>query len=160
MVDEEGDRVALNGQEIDVVKVRRSGGGEYGPASYSFYYGICRNAKGIERMKARMKNETKGLLGREIVDFKWVGGELANKLNGDEVLKELLLQQLRTDVRERVEIFPDKKARVIWITTSKYVSLFPKSVTPFSIPEDIMPSESSFRVYNTIAKHVRKCMHH
>ena len=131
-------------------------GGQYGPATYTFYYGIQCNLEGIDnQVKARMKIQTKGLLGREAIDFKWVGGDIADKLNGDDALKEQLLQQLKIDARDSVEIVPDKKAGVIWITTSKYMSPFPKSATPHSVPEDIMPSLTDFRLYNAIAKHVR-----
>ncbi len=157
MIEEGGNRVSLDGQEIDVVKVRRfPGGGGYGPPIYTFYYGVQCNVEGIaNQVKARMKIQTKGLLGREAIDFKWVGGEIADKLNGDIALKVQLLQQLKIDVRDSVEIVPDKKAGVVWITTSKYVSPFPKSATPYSIPEDIMPSPTNFRLYNAIAKHIR-----
>jgi len=156
MIEEEGDRVALRGQEIDVVRVRRFSGGEYGPASYSFYYGVRCDVEGIEKQfQARMKIQTKGLIRRKAIDFEWVGEELADELNRDSALKEQLLQQLKTDVRDSVEISPDKKAGIVWITTTKVMPPFPKSATPFSIPDDIMPSETSFKSYNAIAKHIR-----
>lgn len=153
MIEEEGDRVAITGQEIDVVKVSHLGG--YG-SSYSFYYGVRCDVEGIEKqIRARMKLQTKGLISRKVVDFKWVGGELADELNRDDALKEQLLQQLKTDLRDSVEISPDKKAGIIWITTTKAMPPFPKSATPFSIPDDIMPSEMSFESYNAIARHIR-----
>ena len=148
--------MSLKGQAIDVVKARRFSGGEYGPPSYSFYYGVCCDVQGIERVSTRMRIETKGLLGREIIDLKWVGGELAEQLNRDKVLKEQLLQQLKANGSESIEISPDKKAGVVWITTTKHVSPFPKSTMPFSIPDDIMPSEARFKLYTTIAKYIRK----
>ena len=154
MIEEGGDCVALRGQEIDVIKVNHTRA--YGAGSYSFYYGVRRDVEGIEkRVKARMKIQAKGLARREVIDFKWVGGGLADELNRDEALKAQLLRQLKTNVRDSVEAFPDKKAGVVWITTTKYVSPFPKSATPFSIPDDIMPSETSFRLYNAIANHIR-----
>lgn len=153
MSEEAGDRVALTGQEIDVVKVSHLGG--YG-SSYSFYYGVRCDVEGIKKqMRARMKIQTKGLIRREAVDFKWFGGELADELNRDDELKKQLLQQLKTDVRDSVEISPDKKAGIVWITTTKVMPPFPKSATPFSIPDDIMPSETSFKSYNAIARHIR-----
>jgi len=153
MIEEEGDRVALTGQEIDVVRVSHLGG--YG-SSYSFYYGVRCDVEGIEKqIRARMKIQTRGLIRRKVVDFKWVGGELADELNRDDALKEQLLQQLKTDVRDSVEISPDKKAGIVWITTAKTMPPFPKSATPFSIPYDIMPSEMSFESYNAIARHIR-----
>jgi hypothetical protein len=154
MIEEEGDCVALRGQEIDIVKVNYTRA--YGAASYSFYYGVRRDVERIERqVKARMKIQAKGLTRRKVINFKWVGGELADELNRDNALTVQLLRQLKTTVRDRVEIFPDKKAGVVWITTTKYMSPFPKSATPFSIPDDIMPSETSFRLYNAIANHIR-----
>ena len=153
MSEEAEDRVVLMGQEIDVVKVRHLGG--YG-SSYSFYYGVPCDVEGIEKqMRARMKLQTKGLIRRQVVDFKWVGGALANDLNRDDELKTQLLQQLKIDVRDSVEISPDKKAGIVWITTTKVMSPFPESATPFSIPDDIMPSETSFESYNAIARHIR-----
>ena len=153
MSEEEEDRVTLKGQEIDVVKVSHLGG--YG-SSYSFYFGVQCDAEGIEnQIRARMKIQTKGLIRRTVVDFKWVGGELADELNRDDALKEQLLQQLKTDVRDSVEISPDKKAGIVWITTTKAMPPFPKSATPFSIPDDIMPPEMSFKSYNAIARHIR-----
>lgn len=153
MNEEEGDRIALTGQEIDIVKVSHLG--RYG-SSYSFYYGVWCDVEGIERqIRARMKIQAKGLIKRKVIDFKWVGGELAVELNRDDALKEQLLQQLKTDVRDSVEISPDKKAGIVWITTTKDMPPFPKSATPFSIPDDIMPSETSFKSYNAIARHIR-----
>jgi len=151
--EEAEDSVTLTGQEIDVVKVSHLGG--YG-SSYSFYYGVRCDVEGIEKqMRARMKIQTKGLIRREVVDFKWVGGELADELNRDDELKKQLLQQLEIDVRDSVEISPDKKAGIVWITTTQAMSPFPKSATPFSILDDIMPSETSFKSYNAIARHIR-----
>jgi len=153
MSEEEGDRVILKEQEIDVVKVSHLGG--YG-SSYSFYYGVQCDVEGIKKqIRARMKLQTKGLIRREVVDFKWVGGELADELNRDDALKKQLLQQLKIDVQDSVEISPDKKAGIVWITTTQAMSPFPKSATPFSIPHDIMPSETSFESYNAIARHIR-----
>ena len=154
MIEEEGDCVALRGQEIDIVKINHMRA--YGAASYSFYYGVRRDVEGIEKqVKTRMKIQAKGLTRREVIDFKWIGGELADELNRDDTLKAQLLRQLKINVRDCVEIFADKKAGVVWITTTKYMSPFPKSATPFSVPDDIMPSETSFRLYNAIANHIR-----
>ena len=154
MSEEAEDRVVLMGQEIDVVKVSHLGG--YG-SSYSFHYGVRCDVEGIEKqMRARMKIQTKGLIRREVVDFKWVGGELTDELNRDDELKKQLLQQLKIDVRDSVEIAPDKKVGIVWITTTKVMPPFPKSATPFSIPDDIMPSEASFESYNAIARHILK----
>lgn len=160
MIEEEGDRVALTGQEIDEVKVSHLGASQYSPASYSFYYGVRCNVEGIEKqVKGRMKIHKKGLIRREIVDIRWEGGELAGELNRNEELKKRLLQHARTSKEWRgpwhLEIFPDKKAGIIWITTTKYMPPFPKSVKPFEVPEDLMPSETSFKLYNAIAKHMR-----
>jgi hypothetical protein len=153
MSEEEGDRVTLTGQEIDVIKVSHLGG--YG-STYSFYYGVRCDVEGIEKqMRARIKIQTKGLIRRQVVDFKWVGGELADELNRDDKLRKQLLQQLKIDVQDSVEISPDKKAGIVWITTTQAMPPFPTSATPFSIPDDIMPSETSFKSYNAIAKHIR-----
>ena len=154
MIEEGGDCVTLRRQEIDIVKVNHTR--VYGAASYSFYYGVRRDVKGSEaQVKARMKIQAKGLTRREVVDFKWIGGELADELNRDDTLKAQLLRQLKINPRGSVDIFPDKKAGVVWIATTKYMSPFPKSATPFSIPDEIMPSKTSFRLYNTIATHIR-----
>ncbi|UCC27411.1 MAG: hypothetical protein JSW29_04835 [Candidatus Bathyarchaeota archaeon] len=157
MIEEEGNRVALAGQEIDEVKVTHIGGGGYGPASYSIYYGVRRHVEGVEKLfRVRMKIQIKGSIRREVIDFKWVGGELADDLNKDDELNKHLLQQLKTDVRRyAIEISPDKKAGIVWIITTKYMPPFPRSVTPFSIPDDLMPSESTFQSYNAIARLIR-----
>jgi hypothetical protein len=154
MIEEEGNRVALAGQEIDEVKVIHIGAGGYGPASYSFYYGVRRHVEGVEKLfRVRMKIQTKGFIRREVVDFKWVGGELSDELNRDDELNKHLLQQLKTDVRRyAIEISPDKKTGIVWIITTKYMPPFPRSVTPFSIPDDLMPSETTF---NAIARLIR-----
>ena len=104
-----------------------------------------------------MKPQTKGLIRRKVVDLKWEGGELADELNRDDKIKKHLLQQLKEgkgsgQVRD---VSPDKKAGIVWITTTKYMPPFPKSVTPFSIPDDLMPSETSFKFYNAIARVIR-----
>jgi hypothetical protein len=161
MIEEEGDRVALTGQEIDEVKVSHLGTSQYSPASYSFYYGVRCNVEGLEKqVKARMKIKSKGLIRRELVDIEWKGGELADELNRDNELKKRLLQHVRESKEWRgpwpVEIFPDKKTGIVWITTTKYVSPFPKSATPFQLPNDLTPSETSLKLYNAIARVIRK----
>ena len=164
MIEEEGDRVALTGQEIDEVKVSYLGASEYNLATYRFYYGVRCDVEGVEKqVKARMKIQTKGLIKRKVVDFKWVGGELADELNRDDELKKQLLQQLKERKRRRLsghvesppEVFLDKKAGIVWIKTDKYMPPFPTSVKPFQLPKDLMPPETRFKIYNAIAKHIR-----
>ena len=159
MIEEEGDHVTLTGQEIDVVKVSYYGRSDISAAHYDVDYGLKCNVDKVEKkVKAQTKFQTKGFIRGKIVDFKWVGGELADELNKDDALKKQLLKQLKGKGYSKsyeISIFPDKKAGIVWITTTKYMPPFPMSVKPFEVPEDLMPSETSFKLYNAIAKHMR-----
>lgn len=67
-------------------------------AGYKFWVerDIGRDKKNLKNLQAATKEEKKGLLKREIVDFRWVGGQIASVLNQDTSLKEPLLAHLIT----------------------------------------------------------------
>jgi len=177
--------LALTGQSIDMVKVSYYGGSEFDPISrYDVDYGVRGNVKDVEdQVRVHVMIKTKGILsdelkwvgGRrtvgksEIIDLRWEGGELANELNRDDELKKSLLQQIKEAsaltarkfaagaIMFLPEVFPDKKARMVWIRMSYLMSplLGPLSSWLGEL-NDLMPSETSFRSYNTIANLIRK----
>lgn len=67
-------------------------------AGYKFWVerDTGREKKNVENLEARMQIKKKGLFKKEIVDFRWVGGRIADVLNQDTSLKEPLLAHLIT----------------------------------------------------------------
>ena len=93
-----------------------------------------------ESVTAKTEARRKGLFRKQAVDFTWIGGEIADLLNKDQSLKELILEEQMLNYSD-IEIKPDTKRRYVGIhTRGKF------------------PSEKLFEGYNTIAKHIRKLL--
>ena len=90
---------------------------------------------------ARTKLQTKGYFGsKKVVGIKWLGGKLANKLNDDTSLSNMLISQSVNDAFITVE------------PTNNGVRIFGKwkSEYEFCITSDL------FSIYDMIAGHVKK----
>lgn len=100
--------IKLEGMKIDGIRYRilqvteDTQGGmamtDQWKAGYKFWVerDIGRDKKDLKNLQAETKEKKKGLLKREIVDFRWVGGQIASVFNQDTSLKEPLLAYLIT----------------------------------------------------------------
>jgi hypothetical protein len=89
--------------------------------------------------KAELK--TRDLIRKQMLDLRWTGGKIAELLNEDQSLKELMLREQVG----KIEIKPDKKKPYVRIHYTRYIYRE-------------FPSEKVFECYNTIAKHLRKLL--
>lgn len=67
--------------------------------------------------KTELKKRTRSWFSREVVDIQWKGGTLADTLNGDPSLKEILLTHLRQNSQLKIEIFAEPGYRCASIET-------------------------------------------
>jgi len=109
--------VKVEDRNIDLVQLERvehgsvedSGSGPFGV--YYCHYVVQANVEGLEdKLNAKAKSITKGFLSREIVDFRWEGGELAQRLNADAELRNMLLRE-GLDKLPNIEVKPHKKPK-------------------------------------------------
>jgi len=71
------------------------------------------NVKGLEgKLEAEVKPIKKGLLSREVVDFQWEGGYLAQLLNADADLRNMLLREGLNQL-PNIEVKPHEKPRQV-----------------------------------------------
>jgi len=64
----------------------------YGALPYlQTHFVVAGNGRIFEdRLIARTRKKTRGLIRKEVVDLRWEGGQIADRLNGDSNLKSLL----------------------------------------------------------------------
>ena len=136
--------IRITGKEIDVIQVTRytSTGQGGGTRTYEIDYAVKGHIEGKEeRVMAKTKLKKKGFIRKKVLDISWTGGEIADLLNEDQSLKELMLQEQIPNFGN-IKIKPDKNRPYIRIHTSM----------------GAFPSEKAFECYNTIAKHIRKLL--
>lgn len=123
--------IKLEGMNIDGIRYRlyqTTQSGQYGTWMSDKWKAECRywvkryiggEKKKLADLQATIKKKKKGLFKKEIVDFTWVGGRIADVLNMDTSLKEPLLAHLVTaqtvgnDVDIRIEpLRPPSKEKV------------------------------------------------
>jgi len=80
----------------------------------------------------------------KVIDVDWVGGAVADLLNGDTELKRVLLQEGETDIQ-------------IWHEREWLKILIPSARSPAK-PSLFEPSKALFEAYDRIAGHVRRAM--
>jgi hypothetical protein len=79
---------------IKTVKLTKKslGKGEFAPVKYESIYILKDNIKNLgKESRAKIVKRTEGFLRNDVVDIKWKGGSIADKLNSDHALKEMLL---------------------------------------------------------------------
>jgi len=146
--------VSVEGKNIDVVEVEMKlvGGGfdsdefhgdiGYSTSVYRFNYVVQAEIDGLEnKLKAEAKPIKKGFLSKEVVGLKWEGGSLAQLLNVDSNLRDILLREglFETEIR------PDKKNRCVRVRQKQFHS---KTALAF-------PTLEVFEIYGKIAEHIR-----
>jgi len=95
----------------------------------------------------------KGLFGKEVVGFQWEGGELAQRLNSDSDLKNMLLKERV----HRLLIKPEKEHQCVRITppTGSETFSFNFGLHPSIFGRKAFPTREAFEVYDKIAQHIR-----
>jgi hypothetical protein len=156
--------VKVEGRNIDLVEVSRSlTGGESargGPLLvYRYNYAVKANVGDLkDELKAKAKQIKKGFLSREIIDYKWEGGELAQLLNADSELKNMLLGFGSPNLM----VIPNKKDQYVGITpivssTTIVISGIPVKYD-MTVGRKAFPTREAFEAYDRIAQHIRSIL--
>jgi hypothetical protein len=113
----------------------------YGALPYcQAHFVVAGNGRVFEdRLIARTRKKTKGIIRKEVVDLRWEGGQIADRLNSDSNLKSLL----RTVLLEEGDICIDPTENGIRI----YGSWKPEY--------KIEMSKQALETYDMIAGHVK-----
>jgi len=140
-------RVKVEDRNIDSVQVEtvHPGGWVIGDESnrvpfnvFNYHYVVQANVEGLEnRLNAEVKPITKGFLSKEVVDFRWEGGQLAQRLNADSELRDMLLKE-GLDKLPNIEVRPHQKPRNV-----------PGIGKP---PQDFLEAQASFKQCVRITK--------
>jgi hypothetical protein len=138
-------------------------GGSAGPggplATYRYNYILKANVGKLEdKLKAEAERITKGLLGREIIDYMWLGGELAQLLNADTELKNMLLGF----GSPKLMVHPNKKLQYVEITpivssTNIVIGGIPIKYN-LTVGRKAFPTREAFEAYDRIAQHIRSIL--
>jgi hypothetical protein len=164
--------VKVEGRNIDLVEVCRFFGGSRsavgfgGSASgggplltYRYNYVVKANVGNLEdKLKAEAERVTKGLLGREIIGYRWLGGELAQLLNADSELKNMLLGF----GSPKLMVVPNKKLQYVEITpivssTTIVIGGVPVKYN-MTVGRKEFPTREAFEAYDRIAQHIRSIL--
>jgi hypothetical protein len=156
--------VKVEGKDIDLIQVgRQPVGGSLTRLVYQYHYVVRAKVDGLEnKLKAEAKPVTKGLLSKEIVDLRWEGGEIVQRLNADAELKQMLLKQ----ELDKTFVKADKKQQYVAIThppkVPRQISVsigglpyIPVTGRGMTVGRKDFPTLEEFEAYNRIAQHVR-----
>lgn len=114
-------------------------GGSHTTYFYDSHYYVYGSVEGLEgKLKAEAKPVKKGFFNREIVDYKWGGEELAQRLNADSELKSMLLREGLGEIRiDHIQKLPSV------------------GIHGENTKEKVFPRKEAFEVYDRIAQHIR-----
>jgi len=112
-----------------------------------------------KEMKAEVDPVEKGLLKKEVIDFKWKGGRLAQLLGSDSTLSNMIYEA----GIPYLEVKPNKKdsfvaistARRKWSTTHVTINGIPVRRYDITVGRKAFPSREAFDIYDRIAMHIR-----
>jgi hypothetical protein len=147
--------VKVEGRNIDLVEVIRFPGGtsEAGRIFYRYKYAVKAKVGNLEdELKAEVKPIKKGFPTSEIVDYNWEGGELAQLLNADSELKNMLLGL----GAPHLTVIPNKKDQYVGITP--IVSSTAIVIYDMTVGRKAFPTREAFEAYDRIAQHIRKIL--
>lgn len=156
--------IKLEDQNFDLIQVERNMGGDdtgLSEIEYTYQYLVLANIEGLEeRLEAKIKLIRKGLIRRELVDFHWHGGELAQHLNADSRLRDMLLQEGLSEFRI-VEIKPDKKNRCVRMSRPpKFVDYLDIGLSRIRIVgRKEFTKKEDIELFNLIAKYIRSIVY-
>lgn len=116
--------ISVGGQSFDAIKVTEHYLPEGGLHWYELHFIIEAPTKGHEkRLEARTQLKKEGIIHRKVVDFRWVGKQLADNLNQDIGLKEKLLPMLQNKVQYmdvEIEVRAESKKGFVRITKKPF----------------------------------------
>ena len=110
------------------------------PYHQAHFVVICNGKNITERLLARTRKRTKGIIHKEIIDVWWEGGSIADQLNQDIELKSLLKEILL----EEGDIYLDPTENCVRIHSS------------WKADQKYKINNISIQVYNIIARHLNK----
>jgi hypothetical protein len=127
-----------------------------GSIKYDYHYVVRAKVASLERkLKAEFKpiEKRKGFFGKEVVGFQWEGGDLAQRLNSDADLKNMLLKEKI----QRLLIKPEKEHQCVRITppTGGETFSFDFGRHPAILGRKAFPTREAFDIYDRIAHHIR-----
>lgn len=127
-----------------------------GSIRYDYHYVVRAKVAGLEsKLEAEFKpiEKRKGLFGKEVVGFQWKGGELAQRLNSDSDLKNMLLKE----GLHRLLIKPEKEHQCVRITppTGPETFSFDFGHHAAILGRKAFPTREAFEIYDKIAHHIR-----
>jgi hypothetical protein len=152
--------VKVDGRNIDLVEVSRfsvggssgaGGGGTAGYIVYRYNYIVKTKVGDLEdELKVEVNPIKKGFLTSEIVDYNWEGGELAQLLNADSELKNMLLGL----GAPHLMVIPNKKDQ--YVAIMPIVSSTAIGISDMTVGRKAFPTREAFEAYDIIAQHTRK----
>lgn len=120
--------VKVEDRNLDMVQVDRLGD----PPAYGYHYVVRAIVEGLE---SRLWAQTKPI---GPVDFLWQGAHIAQLLNADSDLQDMLLKA----GSNRLFISPDKKNQCV-------------RITPLTEERKAFPTREAYEAYDRIAQHIR-----
>ncbi len=168
--------IKIRNRNLDLIQVEKAmteepshTGGPDGPSEeidlgrlvYLYHFIVHADVEGLERgLKAEIKPITKGFLSKKTIGFKWEGRELAQRLNLDSRLKNMLLKN-GINRLPIIEVRADKTNKCVRITRTPPIprwtvnpSRREEAVALFSVGKEF-PTREEFETYDRIAHHIR-----
>ncbi len=148
--------IKVKGQNVDLVQLLMRGmAGPMGAAGvFDVHFVVRGNLEGKEeQLKAEAKEKKEGFVKKKLIDVQWKGGRLAELLNEDGELRNLLIK-----AGESPEIELDQKHQCVRVAT--YLTSKTKGVSIGPIPtvgktEFEFPSRELVEASDRIGKHIR-----
>ena len=144
-------KITLKGRQIDEIQLfghfeaedrNRFGGGGADLEAVDVNYTMHGDVKGKKKLlEAELKVKRTGLVHRKVVEMQWKGGALADKLNNDAAVTELLWQSLGKLSARDIEVKLDEDAGAAIIHVRDDRQVFTQKLPPF-------------QMYEKIAKHI------
>lgn len=137
----------IGGMDDDV------GGHEPGQVEYTYHYIVRPSVSGREKqVEAEIQLVKKGFLRREVVDFRWKGGDLAQQLNADDDLRKMLLREGLSQL-SIIEIYADTQNHCTRITLQPQGQQRVGNILTIG---RAFPPREAFDIYDRIADHIRR----
>lgn len=156
--------VKIEGRNIDIVQVEIEQAADDRPYMRSYYhYLVLANVEGLEkRLEAKVKPDRKGFLGREIVSYRWEGGELAQRLNDDPELRSMLPREWSNqspDIEVRAHVKP-RRIPMIGKPPQEFLdaqAAFNPCVRITNTRANL-PTREAFEIYDRIAQNIHSAI--
>ena len=131
--------------------------------SYRCNYWVQIEMEGLaDKLEAHSEPVSKGLFSHGATDFRWVGSVLADVLNTDRILKNMLYQSNQSVLKDKDSVWkkkwrPDETIQLPRVCIKPCTSHWIKITQDYyySSPESAFPSIPAFESYDKIAQHIR-----